>query len=106
MHNVYLKPTICTCRLIIGIITYFVAGALIMKLHYKATGTDIIPNKKLWFALPIFIKVRKSTSVISMWDYVYTCAYQQDGCLFTFSPCANLIRGKMQEKKGYEDIPP
>ena len=53
-------------RLIIGIITYFVAGALIMKLHYKATGTDIIPNKKLWFALPIFIKVRKSSFVISM----------------------------------------
>ena len=48
----------CTCRLVIGVITYFVAGALIMKLHYKATGTDIIPNKKLWFSLPLLLKVQ------------------------------------------------
>ena len=33
------------------------AGALIMKFHYKATGTDIVPNKKFWFALPLLLKV-------------------------------------------------
>lgn len=51
----------CMCitfnRLIAGVISYFVAGALIMKFHYKATGTDIVPNKKFWFALPLLLKV-------------------------------------------------
>ena len=51
--------TLVLTRIIAGIATYFVAGILIMKLHYKATGTDIIPNKKLWLALPIYIKVGK-----------------------------------------------
>ena len=44
-------------RLLVGIITYFVAGALIMKFHYQATGTDIIPNKSLWTQFPFLIKV-------------------------------------------------
>ena len=45
------------CRLLVGIVTYFVAGALIMKFHYQSTGTDIIPNKALWVSLPFLIKV-------------------------------------------------
>ena len=49
-------------RLIAGVISYFVAGALIMKLHYKATGTDIIPNKTFWFALPLLLKVSVITN--------------------------------------------
>ena len=43
--------------MIIGIFMYFVAGVLVMKLHYKATGTDIIPNKRLWLALSLLLKV-------------------------------------------------
>ena len=41
----------------LGVISYFVAGALIMKYRYNATGTDIIPNKKFWIMLPGLIKV-------------------------------------------------
>ncbi len=44
-------------RVLVGIATYFVAGALIMKFHYQSTGTDIIPNKELWLQLPFLVKV-------------------------------------------------
>ena len=40
-----------------GILTYFIVGAVIMKVRYEATGTDIIPNKNLWFQLPSLVKV-------------------------------------------------
>ena len=48
------------CRCIIGVITYFVAGILIMKFYKKASGTDIIPNKVFWKSAPFLIKVIKS----------------------------------------------
>ncbi len=28
-----------------------------MKVHFKAEGSDIIPNKGFWFSLPVMIKV-------------------------------------------------
>ena len=46
-----------TNRLVIGIISYFVAGLLVMKFYKKASGTDIIPNKGFWIAAPVLIKV-------------------------------------------------
>ena len=48
------------CRCIIGVITYFVAGILIMKFYKKASGTDVIPNKVFWKSAPFLIKVIKS----------------------------------------------
>ncbi len=45
-------------RCIIGLITYFVAGILIMKFYKNASGTDIIPNKQLWMSAPFLIKVQ------------------------------------------------
>ena len=60
-------------RLLVGIITYFVAGALIMKFHYQATGTDIIPNKGLWSQFPFLIKVNNDDNELEL----YFC-YQFD----------------------------
>lgn len=42
----------------LGIAIYIVAGVLIMKYHYNATGTDIIPNKAFWTKFPLLIKVK------------------------------------------------
>ena len=33
-----------------------------MKFHFKAAGTDIIPNKRVWFALPSLLKVQYARS--------------------------------------------
>jgi len=46
------------CRLMVIIILYFIIGSLIMKYSYKATGSDIIPNKKFWMTLPLLVKVK------------------------------------------------
>ena len=117
--------------MIAGVISYFVAGALIMKLHYKATGTDIIPNKTFWFALPLLLKVSVITNsmrhvpnvkctddehvyvenniTLICMAVVYTpnfFYFFQDGCVFTFSPCVDFIRGKIGKKGKYDEIPP
>ena len=44
-------------RFVLGVIVYFVAGAIIMKVRYDATGSDLIPNKSFWAALPFLVKV-------------------------------------------------
>ena len=44
-------------RLLAAIVTYFVAGAIVLKFKYERTGTDIIPQKNYWFELPILVKV-------------------------------------------------
>ena len=36
---------------------YLITGMVIMKVKYEKTGTDIIPNKQFWLALPFLIKV-------------------------------------------------
>ena len=38
---------------------YFIVGAIIMKVKYDATGTDLIPNKDFWLGLPHLLKVYK-----------------------------------------------
>lgn len=40
-----------------AVIVYIVVGIVVMKYHFKATGSDVIPNKKFWTALPILVKV-------------------------------------------------
>ena len=39
-------------------LAYFIVGAVIMRVKYQATGTDIIPNKNFWFNIPFLIKVK------------------------------------------------
>ena len=48
----------------LGIAIYIVAGVLIMKFHYNAAGTDVIPNKKFWMELPLLIKVSKKQNLL------------------------------------------
>jgi hypothetical protein len=48
----------------LGISIYFVAGVLIMKFHYNAAGTDIIPNKNFWMDFPLLIKVNDKLAII------------------------------------------
>ena len=45
-------------RLVILIVVYFVAGMTIMRVKYEKTGSDIIPNKGFWVALPFLVKVK------------------------------------------------
>ena len=51
-------PVICSsCRVIVGVVVYFIVGAVIMKVRYQATGSELIPNKTFWMALPVLVKV-------------------------------------------------
>ena len=45
------------CRFVIIVIVYFVAGMIINRVKFEKTGSDIIPNKELWFNLPFLVKV-------------------------------------------------
>ncbi len=55
---VVLLSRVChSYRLLGALIAYFVIGAVIMKVKYNAAGSDIIPHKAFWLALPLLIKV-------------------------------------------------
>ena len=96
-----------TDSFIVGLITYFVAGLLVMKFYKKASGTDIIPNKGFWITSTSLVKVRtpqanckppsSDDAVIKM--FMYTAL--QDGFVFTFGPCVRLIREKVRGRQGY-----
>ena len=47
-------------------LAYFVVGAVIMRVKYEATGTDIIPNKNFWFNIPFLIKVKNVVFTVSL----------------------------------------
>ena len=48
-----------------GVVTYFVVGAIVMKVHYQKNGSDLIIHKLFWFALPGLIKVRTDIKLLS-----------------------------------------
>jgi hypothetical protein len=58
----------------IGVIAYFVTGAIVLNRKYGKTGPEMIPNKNFWVALPFLVK---------------------DGVVFTFGPIVRLIKRKM-----------
>ena len=49
-----------------AVIVYIVVGIVVMKYHYKATGSDIIPNKKFWTALPLLVKVYRQHAILTV----------------------------------------
>ncbi|XP_065907404.1 uncharacterized protein [Dysidea avara] len=51
---------------LIAVTAYCVIGMIVMRVKYDKTGGDVIPNKRLWFALPSLVK---------------------DGVVLTFTPC-------------------
>ena len=64
-----------THRFFFGIIVYFVAGMIIMRVKYEKTGSDIIPNKGFWMALPSLVKVNNKLNthmhILSTYYVVY-----------------------------------
>lgn len=46
-----------TGRFFFAVVVYFVAGMIIMRVKFNKTGTDIIPNKEFWLAVPFLVKV-------------------------------------------------
>ena len=57
-----------------AVLVYFIAGAVVMKVRYQATGSELIPNKTFWMALPILVKVSREITLkvlLSLVDYVY-----------------------------------
>jgi len=43
--------------LIFGVAVYFIMGAIVLRVKYEATGTDLIINKAFWLDVPHLIKV-------------------------------------------------
>ena len=48
------------CRVVLGFLTYFVVGAVILKFHYGFQGRNAIPNLEFWAELPYYVKVSYS----------------------------------------------
>ena len=46
-------------RIIVSLVAYFIIGAILMKVHFHASGSDIIPNKAFWTQFPLLIKVNE-----------------------------------------------
>jgi len=64
---------------IVGVLTYFIVGGLVMYFYKGARGVEVIPNYTFWRGLPILIK---------------------DGFMFTISPCHKVYT----DKKGYQAL--
>ena len=44
-------------RALVAFITYFAVGAVILKVKYDKTGSDLIIHKAFWMDFPFLIKV-------------------------------------------------
>ena len=87
-----------------------------MKFVYKASGTDIIPNKQLWLVFPFLLKVlscsmfnvdNNATNLdVGSCPLLHDFVSMQDGCVFTFGSCLHFLRQKIASKEKYEEIPP
>ena len=45
------------CRALVAFISYFVIGAIILRVRYQKSGSDLIINKEFWKDFPILVKV-------------------------------------------------
>ncbi len=58
-----------------------------MKVHFHKEGTDIIPQKFFWFALPGLIKVRYRSLIDPFWSMqssVSIVLYKVRGVLYVY----------------------
>ena len=53
-------------RALVAFVSYFVIGAIILRVKYQKSGSDLIINKEFWKDFPILIKVRST-------QYSYLC---------------------------------
>ena len=82
-------------RLLAGTVGYFVVGAIIMKVKFNAMGSDIIPNKAFWFAVPVLIKVGTAVCAQSpgqlIWSHDLLCLHNNTNecvpCLLFMTCC-------------------
>ena len=44
-------------RSVAALATYFIVGAVVLKLKLNGTGLEMIPNKQFWKELPFLVKV-------------------------------------------------
>ena len=71
-----------------AVIVYFIVGAVVMKVRYQATGSDLIPNKGFWESLPLLVKVSTqllSAVVCTIGNVVLTTTINR-ATLITFDP--------------------
>ena len=52
---------------------YFVAGMIVMRVKFDKTGSDVIPNKGFWFALPFLVKVAIYIRIYCYTFYALLC---------------------------------
>ena len=45
------------CRAFAAFVSYFVIGAVILRVKYQKSGTDLIINKEFWKDFPMLVKV-------------------------------------------------
>ena len=45
------------CRALVAFISYFVIGAIILRVRYQKSGSELIINKEFWKEFPILVKV-------------------------------------------------
>ena len=45
------------CSAFVAFITYFIIGAVVLRVKYQRTGSDLIINKAFWKDFPFLLKV-------------------------------------------------
>lgn len=67
-----------TCRFLLGTLTYFIVGALVMKFYKGAKGKELIPNYGFWSELLLLIKVHHRKSCL--WINIITSCFRMVAC--------------------------
>ncbi|XP_065907281.1 uncharacterized protein [Dysidea avara] len=65
------------CGAFVVFVTYFIVGAVFLRVKHQKSGTDLVIHKSFWKDFPFLVK---------------------DGVVFTFSPIVRLAR---KDKEGY-----
>ena len=68
VHSCLITKSFFLDRFLAAVITYLVAGALIMYFAKGARGVEIIPNYHFWKDFPFLIKVRQAHTHTHTWS--------------------------------------
>ena len=85
--------TLSTHRAIVVLVTYFIVGAITLKFKFEKSGTDIIPQKAFWFALPFMVKVTSlhTFSIMRHWYFVHIHVRAYTTCMLCVNHLLNNI---------------
>ena len=56
--NIFTYVLLLCHRALVAFITYFVVGAVFLRVKHQKTGTDLIIHKEFWKDFPFLIKVK------------------------------------------------